>query len=563
MAERIFIGVAWPYANGALHIGHLAGCYLPADIFARYHRLKGNEVLMVSGSDQHGTPVTVTAEQEGLTPKEVAERCHAQFIDCWNKLGISWDLFTSTGTNNHTETVHKVFLDLLNKGLIYKHTTMLPYCLVGNRFLPDRYVNGTCPYCNFAGARGDQCDNCGKPLDPKDLKDIKCRFHGDTPVLRDSEHFFLKLSAFESELASWVSRQSHWRPNVANFTSRYLADGLKDRAITRDLEWGITIPLEGYEHKRIYVWFEAVIGYLSASKQWANEKGDAGRWKDFWFGDTRHYYFIGKDNIPFHTIIWPAMLLGYDRKLNLPYDVPANEFLNLQGLKFSKSRNWAVWVPDYLERFAPDPLRYVLSANMPETSDTDFTWQEYIRRNNDELVATYGNLAHRVLSFTHRSYEGKVPEHDSEEDLDESSRRLLARADETLAEVDKAIALCHFRDGIKSAMSLAQEANRYLDDKAPWKTIKTDRKAAANSLWVTMCAISALKTVLYPYLPWSSEQLNRFMGFEGPLEKEGWAFRKPAIGQTLSKPEHLFAKLDESIIEQEMANLGQDQNKAG
>ncbi|MCK4274824.1 MAG: methionine--tRNA ligase, partial [Dehalococcoidales bacterium] len=390
MSERIFIGVAWPYANGSLHLGQIAGCYLPADIFARYHRTRGNDVLMVSGSDQHGTPITIKAEQEGKTPAEIAGFYQTEFLDCWQKLGITFDLFTTTGTENHAEVAQDIFLKLLQKGYLYKNTVSQLYCPKCQRFLPDRYVEGVCPSCNSSGARGDQCEVCGKPLNPTELIDPRCRVCGTTPVLKDSEHFFLKLSDFQDRLEKWVEKQGQWRPNVYGLTTRYLKEGLRDRAITRDIEWGVPVPVEGFEDKRIYVWFEAVIGYLSASKEWAKLQAKPEKWRDFWQGDGKSYYFIGKDNIPFHTLIWPAMLLGYEG-LALPHDVPANEFLTIEGRKISTSRNWAVWLPDYLERYDPDPLRYILSINMPETSDTDFSWREFVRRNNDELVATYGN----------------------------------------------------------------------------------------------------------------------------------------------------------------------------
>ena len=310
MGERILVAVAWPYANGSLHLGQIAGAYLPPDIFARYHRTKGNEVLMVSGSDEHGTPITIKAEQEGKPPSEIATKYHQEFLEAWQRLGISFDLFTHTDTANHAEVSQDIFLTLLNKGYIYKDTVSQPFCPQCQRFLPDRYVEGTCPHCGFSGARGDQCDECGQPLNPAELIEPRCRLCGTPPQFRDSEHFFLRLSAFQDKLLSWVRKQKHWRPNVLNFTRRYLEGGLKDRAITRDIDWGVPIPLPGYESKRIYVWFEAVIGYLSASKEWAKSIGDEKRWRYFWQGETKSYYFIGKDNIHFHTIIWPAMLLA-------------------------------------------------------------------------------------------------------------------------------------------------------------------------------------------------------------------------------------------------------------
>jgi methionyl-tRNA synthetase len=552
MAETIFVGVAWPYANGPLHLGHVAGAYLPADIFARYHRLKGNKVLMVSGSDQHGTPITLRAEQENKSPQEIVDRYHREFLDCWQKLGISWDLFTTTGTENHAQTVHDIFLKLLKEDYIYKDSVPQAYCPECQRFLPDRYVEGTCPYCQYPQARGDQCDECGRTMNTSDLLNMRCRICGAEPRFEVSEHFFLRLSAFEDRLKEWLKDKSYWRQNVLNFTVGFLEGGLKDRAITRDIDWGVTVPQPEFENKRIYVWFEAVIGYLSASKEWAKSQGDADAWRQFWTGDARTYYFIGKDNIPFHTIIWPAMLMGYGG-LNLPYDVPANEFLTIEGKRLSTSRNWAVWLPDYLERYDPDPLRYLLSVNMPETGDTDFSWREFLRRNNDELVATYGNLAHRVLTFTYRNFDGAVP---SPGEIDNQGQGLLDKAKETLNNVDELIHSCHFKEGIKAAMALAQEANRYLDDKSPWKVIKEDTKAAATSVYVALSVLAALKTVLYPFLPFSSDKLHRFLGFDGSIEDTGWQVQKVVAGQKLVMPEPLFKKLDDSIVEEETGRLG-------
>ncbi|MDP6042817.1 MAG: methionine--tRNA ligase, partial [Dehalococcoidales bacterium] len=432
MSERIFIAVAWPYANGSLHLGQIAGAYLPPDIFARYHRTKGNEVLMVSGSDQHGTPITIKAGQEGKKPDEIAAHYHREFLESWQRFGISFDLFTTTGTANHAEVTQDIFRTLLKKNYIYKSTMSQPFCAQCQRFLADRYIEGTCPYCQSSGARGDQCETCGKPMSPAELVGPQCRLCGTAPVFRDSEHFFLRLTAFNDRLLDWVKQQTHWRPNVLNFSTRYLEEGLKDRAITRDIEWGVKVPVSGFENKRIYVWFEAVIGYLSAAKEWAKSSGDSEKWRSFWQDDkTKGYYFIGKDNIPFHTLIWPAMLMGY-AGLNLPYNVPANEFLTIEGRKLSTSHNWAVWLLDYLARYDPDPLRYLLSINMPETADTDFSWREFVRRNNDELVATYGNLVHRVTTFTYRNFDGRVPtvgELDNLDNLDNLDKAIIKAAD--------------------------------------------------------------------------------------------------------------------------------------
>lgn len=547
--ERIFIGVAWPYANGPLHLGHIAGCYLPADIFARYHRLKGNDVLMVSGSDMHGTPIMLRAEKEKKTPAAVAEFYHQQFLDCWRKLGISFDLFSRTETENHVKVTHDIFNSLYTKGYIYKDSMVQLYCPVCQRFLPDRYVEGICPFCAYKDARGDQCDHCGKPLNSIELVSPRCRTCGASPRERVSEHFFFRLTAFQQSLLKWVKRQTHWKENVHSFTYRYIESGLKDRPITRDLSWGIPLPFSGYEDKRIYVWFEAVIGYLSASMEWASLHEDREAWRNFWTGETKSYYFIGKDNIPFHTIVWPAMLMGYNG-LNLPYDVPANEFLNLEGRQFSTSRNWAVWLPDYLERYAPDPLRYYLSANMPESADSDFSWQDFFRRNNDELVATWGNLAQRVLSFTCRSFNNTVPEPGA---LDEASLSILKKANESLKAVDESLHACRFRESLKRVMLLAQETNRYLEEKSPWKETDEDKKA--TSLYTALCSISSLKTMLYPFLPSSSAKLHFLLGEKENIEKGGWAIHKPEPGTTLPPPEHLFKKLDEKLAVEELYRL--------
>ena len=560
LAQRIFIGVAWPYANGPLHLGHLAGCYLGADIFARYHRMRGNEVLMVSGSDTHGTPITIRADQEGISPAEVVERYHADFLNSWERLGISFDLFTHTNTENHEKVVQDIFLSLLNQGYIYTDNMLLAFCPGCERFLPDRYVEGTCPHCSYDRARGDQCDQCGRTLDSQELVQAFCILCGGPPEFMESEHFFLKLSAFQDSLLEWIKDQPHWRANVSNQTRSFLEGGLKDRAITRDLTWGIPIPLEGYEGKRIYVWFEAVIGYLSAVIEWAANSGQPERWEEFWKDpSTRSYYFIGKDNIPFHSIIWPAMIMGYGNGLNLPYDVPANEFLSLENRKFSTSQNWAVWVPDFLDRYEPDPLRYLLSINMPETGDADFSWSEFVRRNNEELVATYGNLVNRVLSFTYRNFEGLVPQ---ARPLDEIDRQMLDAAKAALDDVGNSLEHTRFKAAVGQAFGLAQEANRYLDTKAPWRSIKTDRNEAANTLNVSLQVINCLKVVLAPFLPFSSQKVHEYLGLEGPVEQERWDFEhligEVQGGSALRQPAPLYIKLDPQVVEMETQRLGNE-----
>jgi methionyl-tRNA synthetase len=559
MAERIFLGVAWPYANGSLHVGQLVGAYLPADIFARYHRAAGNDVLMVSGSDVNGTPITVRAEQEGKSPEEIAQHYHGEFVECWEQLGITFDCYTRTDTENHARVTQDIFLKLLDAGDIYKDTMELPYCVVEGRFLLDRYVEGTCPICGYTEARGDQCDNCGNTLDPFDLKDPKCKFDLSTPEPRQSEHFFLRLSAYTDTLRQWLSTgKEHWRKNVRNFALGVIEQGLLDRSITRDITWGVPIPLEGYDTKRIYVWFDAVIGYLSAAVEWAEREGERERWREWWQDpEAKSYYFIGKDNIWFHTLLWPAQLIGYSRatgeNYNLPYDVPANQYLTIKGGKQSTSKRMAVWARDYLTRYDPDPLRYYLAAIMPESADSDFTWAGFVQRNNDELVATWGNLVNRVLTFTHKNFERSVPQPG---ELSAADRALVTRVEEAIAETGREITACNFRAGLEAAMAAAREANRYVEDSAPWKLISDDRQRCGTVLYTAIAAISGLNIALYPYLPFTCQELHGYLGNEGPVAAAGWRLVLPEPGRPLAEGEPLFKKLDPEIIEQEEARLG-------
>jgi methionyl-tRNA synthetase len=587
MSAKILVCTAWPYANGDLHIGHLAGSYLPPDIFARYHRLAGNDVLMVSGSDAHGTPITVRADSEGVSPREVFERFHARFLDTFQQIGVSYDLFTHTDTENHHRIAQDIFLACLNNGYLYQETQRQLYSETEGRFLPDRYVEGTCPNCGFDGARGDQCDNCGKLLDATDLINPRSKSDGSTPVVRETEHFFMDLPKLKDRLWAYLDEgKDHWRPNVINFSRGYLKEGLKGRPITRDIEWGIHLPLEGYDEKRLYVWFEAVMGYFTASVEWAQNIGQSEKWKEWWYDPAaRTYYFMGKDNIPFHTIIWPGELMAVERlyedepakTLNLPYDVPANEYLNMESQKLSTSRNWAIWAPYMLEHYDPDPIRYYLTAIAPETRDTDFTWAGFVRRNNDELVAAWGNLVNRMLSFAYKNYEGRVPQPG---DLDDLDRDILAKAEKGFRSVGELIEDVQLRSALEEAMSIARAANGYLDQKAPWFQFKQDRAAAAATVYVILRVIDNLKVLFAPFLPHASQQLHEMLGYQGQLfgrqytqvfqeaEKThvalcyddsqasgGWEPSQLPAGQELQRPSPLFKKLDDDVPEQELARL--------
>ncbi len=550
MNERILVCVAWPYAKSSTHVGQIVGAYLPADTFARYHRLAGNKVLMVSGSDEHGTPILVDADRQGISPREFVARYHQQICEVWQQLGISWDLYTETGTANHYHITQDFFLKLYEKGYIFKDTMQSPYCPTDRRFLPDRYVEGTCPFCGYAAARGDQCDNCGRVLDPVDLITPRCRLCGSKDnalEIRPTDHFFLDLPRLQEPLLAWLTEsKDHWRANVLAFTMNWLKEGLRPRAITRDLDWGVPIPLEGYEDKRIYVWFDAVIGYFSASVEWASRQGEPQAWRPWWIpGESKEpvkpYYFIGKDNIPFHTIIWPAMLIGYGDR-NLPYDVPANEFMTMSGAKASSSRGNVIWTRDVLEKYNADTLRYYLSVTAPEGRDTDFTYDEMIRRNNDELVATYGNAVHRTLSFLQSKFGGVVPQ---PLPLREADREILAELDAGFSVVGHNIANCHFKDGLNAAMAVARAANRYLDEQAPWKSIKVDREAAGTSMYVMLQVLSGLHVLFSPYLPFSSQKLHVYLGFEGEISAGSWRASPVTPGTRLPVPAPLFPKLEE------------------
>jgi len=529
---RVFIGVAWPYANSYLHLGHIAGAYLPASIFAKYQRLIGNDVLMVSGSDEHGTPIMVTAEREGKTPEEVARFYHRENSMVMEALDIGFDIFTETSTENHKRVVQDFIKKLIENGYTYEASMEEPYCTIENRFLPDRYVEGKCPYCGYMSARGDQCDNCGKLLDPKDLINPKCRICGSTPEIRESRHLFFRLSALENRLTDYIeSLKRELKPNVYNFTINFLRSGLKDRAITRDMSWGIEVPVEGYESKRVYVWFEAVIGYLSAAMEWSENDEWESYWKD---QKAKHYYFVGKDNIPFHTIIWPGMLIAHGG-LKLPDNVPANEYLLLGGEKFSKSRGISINVRDLLKLYDPDMIRYYLASNMPEDRDSEFRFDDFISKNNNELVANLGNFVHRVLTFSHSNF-GSVPEGT----LDPRVRGEIEKA---FDDVRRSLDVFHFKEGMKRIMALSSFGNLYFYEKEPWKRIKEDREDCANTIYSAAQIVNALSVLMAPYLPFTSRKIRRMLGLK---ETARFDFSEEKTF-ALSKPEILFRKIEETF----------------
>lgn len=598
--SHVLAAVAWPYANGPRHIGHVSGFGVPSDVFSRYMRMAGHDVLMVSGTDEHGTPIQVQADADGVTPRELADRYNRVIVEDLHGLGLSYDLFTRTTTRNHYAVVQELFEGLHTNGYIVARTTLGAISPSTGRTLPDRYIEGTCPICGYDGARGDQCDNCGNQLDPEQLINPKSRINGETPQFVETEHFFLDLPAFAEAIGAWLDNRENWRPNVLKF-SRNLLDDLQPRAITRDLEWGVPIPLDGWRDrndKRIYVWFDAVIGYLSASIEWARRTGDPEAWRQWWSADAQGkdasaYYFMGKDNIVFHSVIWPALLLGYSGegdkggqpgsygKLNLPTEVVSSEYLTMEGKKFSSSRRVVIYVRDFLERYDADALRYFIAAAGPESNDTDFTWAEFVRRNNDELVAGWGNLVNRSISMAAKNF-GEIP---PAVDLTPEDLALLEVAKAGFTTVGELIGKHRQKAAIGEAMKVVAEANKYLSEQAPWKLKDESQKERQGTvLHVALQVVSDANTLLTPFLPHSAQKVHELLGGTGThapmpeiVEVEDldggpgypvlmgdytvgarWKSVPLVAGTALSAPKPVFRKLEPSVVEEELARLGGD-----
>jgi methionyl-tRNA synthetase len=601
MPENILIAIAWPYANAEIHVGNITGSHLPGDIVARYHRLKGNKVLMVSGTDSHGTPVTLAADKEGKPVEEVYKKYHNGFLELFKGWGITYDLFTTTHTENHFKVSQAMFLALKENGFLFTQTSLQWYSPSSKRFLPDRYVEGTCYICGFEGARSDQCDNCGNVLEPEKLINPRSK-EGGALELRETEHFYLDLSKLEPEVKKFLqARADHMRPPVLGESlGKIEAEGLKPRSITRDLDWGVPIPVEGWteQGKLIYVWFEAVIGYLSAPIEWSQLSGSKDAWREWWVNpEAKQFHFIGKDNIFFHTSLWPAELMGAggeflkifagdSKPLTLPYDVPANQFMNLEGKRISGSRNWGVWGRDALSRYDPDALRYYLTVNMPEMKDSDWDWADFLARNNNELVATWGNLVNRVLSFAYKHWEGHVPnileELPGGTNLRPVDLALLSAVDSGFESVGGELEAVRLRSALGEAMKLASAVNQYLDQTSPWSEVKRDKAEAAKTIYTALRAIDSLKVLFAPFLPFTSEKLHHYLGYDTPLFGEQfteevqdslgthnvlryrpatdpepkWKRSKLEPNQQLRQPGPLFKKLEEIVVEEERNRLG-------
>ncbi|MFO7652663.1 MAG: methionine--tRNA ligase [Candidatus Krumholzibacteriia bacterium] len=555
--RRTLITAALPYANGDIHLGHLAGAYLPADIYARFLRLRGEEVLFICGTDEFGVPITLAAEKQGISPKELVDRNHASIRDSFARFGMSFDNFSQTSRPIHTETSQAFFLDLHRQGVLVQRETEQFFSPAQGRFLPDRYIEGTCPRCSSEGARGDQCESCGAALNPTDLVDPRSVLDSSPLELRPTTHWYLPLGAWQERLEAYLGAHPEWKENVRQYCNTWLRDGLQDRAVTRDLSWGVPEPLPGREGKVFYVWFEAPVGYISATREWAQQQGAPEDWRRWWQdGGTRLVHFIGKDNVFFHAIMFPAMLMAHSEDYVLADNVPANEFLNLEGQKLSTSRGFAVWLPEYLDRFAADPLRYALARNLPETRDMNFTWEGFRARNDNELGNNFGNLVNRVLTFCHRYFDGVVPAW-SESALTDTDRAALAEVAGQFDTWERRLERFEIKAAVDAAFMAAQAGNRYFDESAPFRTRKTDLERCAQSLGVAVQIIRQLAVMLAPVTPFAMAKVWAWLGMESDLFAGGLAEgRRPLPGgRTLGQPEILFPRLDENAVQAEIERL--------
>ena len=553
--EKYLVTSALPYANGDLHIGHIAGAYLPADIFVRFQKLLENDVIYICGTDEHGAPISIKAEQENVSPRKIVDKYHKRIKSAFDGLDIQFENFSGTDRKVHYKLSQNFFSDLNKNGFIQTHTNEQLYCENCNRFLPDRYVEGECPFCHSEGARGDQCDSCGKLIDAIQLTNPLCITCRSTPIIRETTNWFLNLPKFSDKLQKWIEAKTEWKDNVKKFILNWLKSGLKERAITRDLNWGIPVPTENTDGKVLYVWFEAPIGYISSTIEWSEKIGKPEKWRDYWFDkNTKLIHFIGKDNIPFHTIIWPAMLMGQDKKYILPDDVPANEYLNLEKNKISTSKNYAVWINEYLEEFSEIPLRYYLAANAPENKDTDFVWKEFQEKYNTDLANTFGNFVNRVLKFSDKHFEHTIP---LPQKISNKNEEILTNISDIREKIKQFYQTFKVRKACKMIIDLARFGNQYFDNTIPWKTIKTDRKSTAETMFTCGEIIRNLAIVIYPIIPSSSKKLWKMLGFDKSILKYGWnglsaKSDKPIIIQNI---ETLFEKIPDDLIERQVNKL--------
>lgn len=552
MSKRILVTSALPYANGPLHLGHLAGAYLPSDLFTRFHRLKGDDIIHICGSDEHGVPITIAAEKEGVDPQVIVDRYHEQNKSAFKNFGIHFDYYGRTSSDVHKKTSGDFFRKLYNQGVFKQKTEEQLYDKEADMFLPDRYVKGTCPECGYPEAFGDQCEKCGSSLSPTELIDPVSTITGNKPIMKKTKHWYLPLGDFQDKLENWLDSKNDWKPNVMGQCKSWINSGLSDRAVTRDLSWGVPVPLEEADGKVLYVWFDAPIGYISATKEWAAEKEDPDLWKKYWQDDeTRLLHFIGKDNIVFHCIMFPAMLMQHGDFI-LPDNVPANEFLNLEGNKLSTSRGWAVWVAEYLEEFEPDLLRYVLGTTLPETKDSDFSWKDFQNRVNSELADILGNFIFRSVSFTERFFDSKVPELKSPTEKDLTA---LSAIDDHKKKIENSFGKFRFREAIAETMNLARTGNKYFTETEPWKTRKEDPQTCANTLHVSLQISAALSILFDPVLPHSMAKLRKQLGIaENFSWNDAGKYLLPP-GDTIHQGEILFSKIEDETVQEQLNKL--------
>ena len=549
--SKVFITCALPYANGPTHLGHLRSTYIPADIYARYNRMKGREVLFVCATDEHGTPIAVKAEKEGITPKEIAGRYYKMIKNDLESCNISFNNFARTTDPLHYQISQNFFLKLYQDGFIYDKTIKQPYCDECNRFLPDRYVEGICPYCGGEGARGDQCEVCGRHLDPIQLQDPTCLICQSTPEIKDSKQYFFRLSSFQNEIKSWLNENKALPPNVKNYVNQWIKEGLNDWILTRDMEWGIPVPLDDAEGKIIYVWLEALLGYITSAALWSHRNNQS--WKEYW--NDKAVHFIGKDIIYHHSIFWPALLMAYGCKL--PYTIIAGDYLSLEGRKMSTSKNWVIWTSDFLKTFESDTLRYYLMANAPLTRDTDFSWDDFQRRINDELADVLGNFLHRTFTFTNRFYQGKIPE---AVQIDEYDQEMIDKIHELPNVVGEYIENFKFREGLVEIIKLAKQGNKYFNDKEPWKTVKSQPKIASTALYICNQLCKTLAITLNPYLPVKSLEIIRLLNIEEKLEWDSANSFIPS-GHKILPAEPIFSKIEDKVIRMQKETLYQNQEE--
>ncbi|MEW6062496.1 MAG: methionine--tRNA ligase, partial [Bacteroidota bacterium] len=557
--KRILVTAALPYANGVIHLGHLAGCYLPADIYVRYQRLQHRDVVFICGSDEHGVAITISADKEKSTPWEIINKFHALNKEAFERFGMSFDNYSRTSLPIHHETSKEFFLDLLKKGFLTTKEEEQFFDSDANMFLPDRYVEGECPNCGYDKARGDQCDNCGKYYNQLDLKNPRSLISGKTPTVKKTKHWYFRLGAFQQQLEAYVAKHEHdWKDNVLQQTRSWLKEGLQDRAVTRDLTWGIPVPLDDAKGKVIYVWLEAVLGYISATKEWAQKINQPERWKEYWCDEgTRYIAFLGKDNIVFHTIVFPAELMAAGGYI-LPDNVPANEFYNLEGEKFSKSRGHTIDLLDVLKRYPADLFRYTIASNLPENKDTDFYWKDFQAKTNNELADIFGNFINRTLSFVAKNFGNTVSKRGALSHLD---KEMIDYIEKSPAAIGDLIERFKFRDATMEMMNVARTANKYFNDSQPWKTLKSDPEQCATTLNICLNIVRSLAILFSPVIPHTSEKVWKFLNISTPLKNEQWESAGELLlteGHPLGQSEILFTKLEDDVINQELAKLRQE-----